>query len=309
MNKYVIICDNSCALTKDLRERFGVDDLVVGSVVFPDGSMEKSDYDWEKRSPKDYFESMVSKKHIYKTSAVNIDEIKSVYRKHLEKGEDILAITISSGLSGTYNFSLKAKEELLLEFPDRKIEVVDSLRFSGGLGLLASRANENRKAGMSLEENAKWLEENKVKIHEAGPMDDLWFLARTGRISKAKAFFGSMAGVRPMGDFAQNGLTEVLGRAKGKKKALEAAVEYMRRSIVNPEEQTILISHSLREEQAEEYKKMILETIKPKEVIITWVDMTSGANIGPGLCAAFYFGEPISENNEKERALMAEVLK
>ncbi len=309
MNQYAIIVDSSSALTKDLRERFSIDDKVIGFVISPEGNSQHSDLDWENTKPEDYFQSMVSDKKIYSTSAANPAEIEVVYRRYLDQGKDILALTLSSGLSAMYNHSLTVKDKLEKEYPDRKIFVIDTLRFSTAAGLLGIKASENRANGMSVEDNAKWLLENRNRVHEAGPMDDLHFLARKGRIGKAAAFFGTMAGVKPMGDFSNNGLTEVIAKAKGYKKAMDMALGYLKATITNPEEQIVFIAHSLREKQAEAYKQAVIDAVHPKEVIVSWVDMSSGANMGPGLCAAFYFGKPISEDMSEEKKLMAELAK
>ncbi|MBO4540982.1 MAG: DegV family protein [Bacilli bacterium] len=309
MNQYAIIVDSSSGLTKDLRERFSIDDQVVGFVLYPDGTSVLSDTDWANVKPEQYFESMSKDKMIYGSSAANVTTIEEVYRRHLDQGQDILALTLSSALSAMYNNSMSVKEKLEKEYPERKIFVVDTLRFATAAGILGVKASENRANGMGIEENANWLMANRNRVHEAGPMDDLHFLARKGRINKAAAFFGTMAGVKPMGDFNGKGLTEVIVKAKGYKKAMEMALDYLKATIENPEEQIIFVSHSLREKQAEAYKQAILEAIHPKEVIVGWVDMTSGANMGPGLCAAFYFGKPISEDMSEEKALMTELSK
>lgn len=309
MKKYAIIVDSSSALTKDLRERFAIDDQVIGFVISPDGTSIHSDTDWETTTPEAYFQSMVADKKVYSTSAANVSEIEEVYRKYLDQGIDILALTLSSGLSAMYNFSCTVRDKLAAEYPERKIFVVDTFRFSTAAGLLAIKASENRANGMEIEENYDWLLENRNRVHESGPMDDLHFLARKGRIGKAAAFFGTMAGVKPMGDFNGQGLTEVIAKAKGYKKAMEIALGYLKATIVDPENQIIFVSHSLRQAQAEAYKQAIIDAVHPKEVIVGWVDMSSGANMGPGLCTAFYFGKPISEGMAEEKALMAELAK
>lgn len=308
MNNYAIITDSSCALNKAYRERFGVDGFTQGLVNDEAGNDIKASLDWEHMSPEEYFGSMAKKKKIYKSAAPGVEAIKETMRPQLEKGLDVLDIVISHALSATYNFSIEAANELAKEFPERTIKVIDSLRYSYAQGLLVIAACNNRKNGMSLEENAKWCEENKNCIHEAGPMDDLRFLARVGRISGAAGFFGSLIGIKPIGEFNEEGLTTVLGKAKGKKQAYQVCLEYLKKTIKDPTDQLILISHSGREEDAQAYAKMIQEAINPKEIMIDWVDQFCGANIGPGLCVAFYFGSPVSKGAEEEKKIITELL-
>lgn len=308
MNEYAIITDSSCALNKSLRERFGVDAFTQGVVNDAEGNDVKASLDWEGMKPEEYFGSMVKDKKIYKSAAPGVETIKATMRAQLEKGKDVLDICISHALSGTYNFSVAAAKELAEEFPSRKILVVDSLRYSYAQGLLVISACQNRANGMSLDDNFAWCEANKNRIHEAGPMDDLHFLARVGRISGAAGFFGSLIGIKPIGDFDEKGLTAVLGKAKGKEQAIKVATNYLKETIENPKDQIVLISHSLREKEANELAERIRKEVNPKEIIIGWVDQFAGANIGPGLYAAFFYGKPISKGAEEEKAIMAKLL-
>ena len=120
---------------------------------------------------------------------------------------------------------------------------------------------------------------------------------------------GQLIGVNPIGEVDKDGLTKVLCKVKGSKKALATCLEYMKRTIVNPEEQIIIISHSDREEKAKLYKEMIEQELKVKEIILTEVGMSCAPNIGPGLCAAYYVGKPISDNLVEEQAIFDEITK
>ena len=308
MADFVIISDTGCDLTKDLRERFLVDDYIHGVLYLPDGKETCSDLDWSFISPTEYFNSMKSKNVIYKTAAPTLGETQGVFEKYLKDGKDILSVSMSSGLSCTYQNCVNVAKELSEKYPERKIVCVDSLRYSTSLALILALAGEKKKEGASLQETADFIESIKHKVHQIGPMDDLFFLCKTGRISNFKAFFGSLIGVNPLADFNRNGMSEVLGKAKGKKAALEITLKYIEKTIVNPSEQIIFIAHSIREEVAKVLAEQIKEKFNPKEIIINTVGMSCGANIGPGLVAAFYLGEEISENNEKEKAIIAEIM-
>lgn len=114
------------------------------------------------------------------TMQVNTYEFVDFVEPFLAAGEDVLHIAFSSGLSGTYESCARGAEELREKYPDRKILVVDSLAASMGEGLLVYYADENRKAGMSIDENAKWLEENKLHLCHWFTVDDLMHLHRGG---------------------------------------------------------------------------------------------------------------------------------
>ena len=189
MADYVLLTDSSTDLTKDLRERFGVDDYLPGNITFPDGHTEDSTLDWESISPQDFYTSM-SKDSMYTTGIKNIEVQEAFFEKYLKEGKDILNISLSHALSNTYDMCRKAAANLQEKYPERKIIVVDSLRYSGGDGLLVSIAGDMKKAGKSIDEVAEWLENNKQKCRQTGTVDDLKFLAKMGRCSNLSAFMG-----------------------------------------------------------------------------------------------------------------------
>lgn len=310
MRKFEIIGDASFDLSSELRERFGIyHNYVKSDVVFPDGTILEADNDWTNLDPKKYFESMRSKKNVYKSAVRGVEEFIKTMEEPLKAGSDILCVALSSNMSASYRLYLNAKEELSKKYPERKIFIVDSLRYSTAEAMFTVYAAKCRdELGMSIEETAKWLEDNKHRFHQMGPLDDLFFLHKSGRISFGKAFFGTLAGIMPMGDFNREGRTTILGKAKGHKKALEATIAYIKETIENPEDQIIFIAHSNREDKAMKLKEMILKEIKCKEVIVTWVGEVCGANIGPGLCAAYYVGKEISEGDVEEEKLMKSIL-
>ncbi len=304
MANFVIIPDASCDLTKELRERFDIPEYLHGTITFPDGHDERCSLDWETISAEEYFRTMAEDKAIYKTAGVGITEAETVFEKYLSQGIDVINITLSSGISSTYSYCKKAADNMQAKYPERKVICIDSLRYSTALSLLVILAAQKRAEGATIDEVSAFIEEKKHSIHQMGPMDDLFFLVRTGRISNVKAFFGSLVGVNPMADFNERGLSEVLAKFKGKKAALDAVIKYMKGTIVDPEKQIIFVAHSNRKEAAEKLSAMIEAEFHPKEIIINTVGMSCGANIGPGLCAAFYEGKPISAGMAEEKALM-----
>jgi fatty acid-binding protein DegV len=166
-----------------------------------------------------------------------------------------------------------------------------------------------REQGKTLDETYAYLEENKNCFHQMGWLDDLSFVASKGRISHSAAFFGQMIGIKPLGDTDYNGLTTVIGKAKGEKQAFNAIIAYIKATIVNPQDQIILIAQTNREKPSLKLKELIEKEIKPKEIILSDVFIADGINIGPGLMAAFYFGKPISkEGLQEEKNLMASIL-
>lgn len=310
MAKFSIISDASCDFNTELRERFGMDAVIFSQVMFPDGHSEQADPDWNNIDPNAYYGSMVDKKLRYQSSAPGIENVKNVFRAELEKGNDIFCATLSSGMSAVYEQCCLARKELLEEYPERTIRVIDSKRYSTAAGLLCLYAAQLRSEGKSVDETADYIESKLDCIHQSGWMDDLFFLARAGRLSKGTAFMGTMIGVKPMADFNMDtGRFQVIGKARGVNKALAAVVEYLKATIEKPEDQIVFVAHSLRQEYAERLADRIREEVSPKEVITNWIGQSSGANIGPGLVAAFYFGKPLSKDLTEEAAVLQNILK
>ncbi len=308
MSDFVIIPDTSSDFTKALRERFDVADYISGIVNFPDGHSEPADLDWVKYDPIDFYNSMKDKKTLYTTATPTIGNVLEVFEKQLALGNDILSMSLSSALSGTLRVCQTAAEQLLEKYPDRKIICVDTMRYSTAAALLVMMAAEKRNSGATLEETAQYIENNKHRIHQMGPMDDLFFLTKTGRISNFKAFFGTLVGVNPMADFNRKGMSQVLAKFKGKQAAFDATIAYVKGTIENASEQIIFIAHSNREAAAHALAERVQKEIGPKEIIINHVGMSCGCSIGPGLCAVFYQGKEISEDGSAETALMNRIV-
>ena len=295
MADYVILTDSSTDLTKDLRERFGIDDYLP----------EDSTLDWENISPQDFYSSM-SKDSMYSTSIKNTEIQEAFFEKYLKQGKDVLNISLSHSLSNTYDCCRKAASNLQEKYPDRKIIVVDSLRYSGADGLLCSLAGDMKKEGKSIDEVAQWLEDNKQRCHQTGTVDDLKFLAKMGRCSNVSAFMGSLINIKPIAEFNRDGMNQIITKVTGYKKLFAAMIEYMKATI-EPNPKRIFVSHTFRKAQWLQLQELIREEFHPEEIIPTTVCMANGSSIGPGMVVAFYMGKEISEGLVEETKILEEI--
>ncbi len=305
MNHFTIMADATCDLEKGIQEKYDIK-VVPSHIILPDGKDIPSFHEWKEFDRDKFYADLKSSPDKFTTAPPNVSEFTMAFEEYAEKGEDILLLTISSGISGTYNFALQAQKEVLSKYPDRKIRCIDSLRFGPALGLLTVYAAMKRDEGCSLDEVAEYVEENKNRLHQAGWLDDLSFVAKKGRMTHSKAFFGTLAGIKPIGEFDYNGMTTVIGKAKGAKAAYNLLLHYVESTIEKPEEQTIVIAHTCRQAQAEMYREMIEKKFSPKEIRICDVFPMCGISIGPGLMAAYYMGKPISKDLAEERAIIEE---
>lgn len=308
MADYVILSDSACDLPKQLRDRFDIPDYLHGVLYLPDGTESRSMLDWENMSQKEFYGILKEKKSTFKTASASLGEAKEVFEKHFAQGKDVLILTISSKLSVTSDVCRKAAEELADAYPERRVVVVDSLRYSTSLGIQVIAAAWLRDAGKSIDEVAQWINDNRCRVHQMGPLDDLFYCKKMGRVSNMSAIMGTLIGIRPMADFNENGENTVIAKAKGARSAENITVEYVRRTIENASDQIVFVAHSNRPELAEALKKRIEEELHPQEVIVTPVGQACGPSIGPGLVAAYYYGKPISDGLQTESAIMADIL-
>lgn len=302
MSDYVIMADATCDLTEDVLNEYDIR-VIPGHLKLPDKTEHLSYPKWDLFTREEFYADLKKRPNDYSTSPANVTEFENAFETVLKEGKDILAITISGGISGAFGFASQAAKQLSEKYPNANICVIDSMRFGPGHGLMTVHAAKMKKEGKDMKEVADYLEKNKNRYHQAGWLDDLSFVAKKGRLTHPKAFLGTLAGVKPIGEFDYNGLTTVIGKVKGVKAAFAVLKRYIEETIENPEEQTIFIAQTNRLPQAEEYKKLIEENFHPKEVIIKDVHPLCGVNIGPGLMAAYYVGKPISSDLSAERQI------
>ena len=311
MKEFKIVSDTTCDLSKEVLKDFNIE-MIKAHFMDKDGVDKYSFTDWSEcdyyASSSDFYKSLKANPNAYASSAPNIEEIKNFIIDIVKDGTGCLAIAMSGAMSGTYNNYLMAKNEVLKEYPDAHIEVFDSLRFGAGLGLMLVWASILRGEGKSLKEVVDFLKENRDCFHQMGWLDDLSFVAKKGRITHAKAFFGTLIGIKPLGDFDQNGMTTVLGKAKGEKAAYDAIIEYIKQTITNPADQVMFVSHSNREKNALVLKDMVENEFHPKKLYFIETGPSCGINVGPGLNAVYYFGNKASKDLVNEKELMEKIL-
>ena len=228
-----------------------------------------------------------------KTQQASIEDTEKVFREILQEGKDILHIAFSSGLSGTANAARLAAENMMEEFPGRKIIVIDSLCASLGQGLLVDYALKLQQQGKTMEETAKWLEDHIQNICHLFTVEDLKYLQRGGRISKTTALVGTMIGIKPVLHVDPEGKLVSISKVRGRKQSIQALVNKMEENIgkYRGEKQPIFISHGDCIEDANYLAELVKERFGYDEFLINDVGPTIGAHSGPGTLALFFMGE------------------
>lgn len=224
------------------------------------------------------------------TSAVNPDGWASIMEPILAEGKDILALGFSSGLSTTYQSAVIAAQELQEKYPQRKICVVDTLSAAFGQGLLVWYACKKRDEGLSLEELAAWVEENKLHLAHWFTVDDLIYLKRGGRVSAATAVVGTMLKIKPVLHVDDAGHLINMIKVRGRKASIEALVQQFVTLGEGCDNSTVFICHADCKEDAEQLKKLVMEKSGVKEVVIGNLGAVIGSHAGPGTLALFFMG-------------------
>ena len=307
MKKFVVLPDVTCDLSEEIRNQFELKDYIKGHVHIDDRDI-RTTLDWDTISRDEFYKTLANKKRKVTSATASPEEYYLAFKKYAEEGYDILSMSISSKISATYNVAESAAKRIREEYPDCNVYCFDSLRMSGSLGLLVMYACEMCNQGKSFDETVRWLEDNKTRVHQMGPIDDLTFVARRGQISPGKAFMGNLVGIKPMGDSNHDGYVTVLAKVKGIKKALNATVSYIEKIGTNLEEQYILVSHTDREDYANELKNMIESRINCKKIFVSDVFDGCGTNLGPGMIGVYFMGPPVSEECATEKETLALVI-
>lgn len=225
------------------------------------------------------------------TSLLNTQLFLDAFRPVLERGEDAVYFSMSSGISGTCQAARMAAEELLEEFPNRTVRVVDSLGSGFGTGLMACKASDLRAQGKSAAETADIMDADTQHTLQFFTVDDLNFLKRTGRVSGATAMIGTVLNIKPVLWGDPTGHITARGKYRGRKKAMQAIVEEYRNYVEDAENQRVAISHGDCLEEAQVLADMICAVAKPKQLIIAPHEPFTGAHVGPGMLALFFHGK------------------
>lgn len=227
------------------------------------------------------------------TAQISPDTLMEVYRPLLAAGKDVVSILLSSGLSGTYQSSLVAKEMLAAENLPGKLYPVDSLAASAGEGLMVHLALQKRAEGMNAEQTAKWLEENRMRVAQWFTVDDLHFLKRGGRCSPAAAFFGTLISIKPVLHVDDAGRLIARDKVRRRSGALRGLVDRVESLIENPRNQTVFISNAACPEEAEKVRVMIHQRlgVSMDRFMMSSIGPTIGSHAGPGTIAVFFLGK------------------
>ena len=268
--------------------------LLDGITVLPceytiDGKPDTYLGDLDHFNARDYYDKLRSG-HIVKTSLLNTDLFLTQFTPLLKQGLDIIYVSMSSGISGTYNAAVAAAHELMETFSSRFIHIVDSLGCGFGSGMLAIRASELNRKGTEAREAAALLDAEVPHTCQYFTVDDLNFLKRTGRVSGITAKIATVLNIKPILYGNSTGHIVSCGKTRGRRRDFEALVEKYKEKRLDDPNPTVYISHGDCLEDAETLSDLIKTVTPDASVNIYQHEPFSGAHVGPGMLGLFFRG-------------------
>ena len=293
MADYVISTCSTCDLSREWLKNRNIHYTYFNYEV--DGNQCKDDFG-QTYAPADLYARMLAGADV-RTSQVSLGEYLDEWRPILQSGKDILHICMGSGISGTYSSACMARDSIAIEFPERKIIVIDSTTASGGLGLLVDKLADLRDEGMSVDDLAAWTEAHKAEVNLWFITTDLTFLIRGGRVSKAAGFLGGMLNICPMLDVEADGTLAVKEKIRTKRKAFKRQVQKMEELCQNgyDYDQRVFINNTECLADAKAVASMVeskFHKIRDGKIHIFDVGATIGCHLGPGTVVLSFWGEP-----------------
>jgi len=282
---YRIVTDTCCDFPEQMYEELNLS-VVRLSVNYKGQTTDTYTEDWLK----DMFDGLRAGE-VATTAAVNPTGWQEVIEPILQAGDDVLVLAFSSGLSATYQSAVIAAEELREKYPDRTVNVVDTLCASRGQGLLVYYACQKRDAGFSLNDLTAWCEENKYRLCHWFTVDDLMYLKRGGRISAATALVGTMLKIKPVLHMDDEGHLVNMSKTRGRKASIEAIADKMGELGLPGENETVFICHGDCMDDAQYLERLVKERYGVKNVLIYYVGAVIGSHSGPGTLALFFMGK------------------
>ena len=291
MPGYVLSCCSTADVTRDWLEARDIKYLFFN--YYLDGKVCKDDFG-ATNPPAQLYAKMLAGADA-KTSQISAGDYMAHFEQFLAAGQDVVHVTLSSGISGTFNSACAARDQLAEKYPDRHVYVVDSLAASSGYGLLMDKLAELRDSGMGAAELAAWAEEHRNEVQHWFFSSDLTFFIRGGRISKAAGLVGGMLKICPVMDVAPDGSLAVKEKIRTKAKAINRVVEKMEELAEGGLDYSgkCYISQSECKADALEVAARVEERF-PKldgKVEVFPIGATIGVHTGPGTVALFFWGK------------------
>lgn len=287
MAKFILATDSGCDLSAEYCEQHDIPVLLMHYTM--DG---KNCTDTMRAEDQKAFYQMMEQGSVARTSAANVSDYLEFWEPLLERGLPIVHLTLGSGISGTYQNACLAHEQFLTMHPEAMISVVDSLGASLVYGKMVIEAAQLRDAGQTAEECVAWLEAHKHNITPYFTTGTLEYLYRGGRVSRAGMVIARALNIWPILNLNDLGELKVIDKCRGKKRNYEKIMNYIAEDVIDPQDQTLYVSHAAAFEEAKAFAEQVRDAIGFRDIFYSQIGATIGAHTGPGLVSLFYSGHP-----------------
>lgn len=292
---FKILTDSGCDMPFEKLHENNVD--VIGMAVNFKGR-EYIEDNWKSIDASSYY-SALKEGATPTTSQITPTRFYEFFKQYLEKGQDVLYVGFSSSLSGTFGSANIAQNMLKEDYPDRRVELIDTMCASVGVSLLVLKAANLQKEEKSMDEIIKELEESKFNVNHIFTVDDLNHLKRGGRVSSFSAVMGTMLSIKPILYMSREGKLLNIEKAKGRKKSLHTLVDYLERGLLEANSSSVLIAHGDCPGDVEILEKLIRERKLAVDVTSVTMGMTIGAHTGANVINMVFFGKDREETLNK----------
>lgn len=281
---FKLIMDSIADMPHDMQEQYDIEMIPYGILL---GGKEYADK--ETISNEQVYEAL-REGTMPKTSQISPDRVLDTFTKYLEEGKDIMYISFSSKMSGSYQTTTMLCEDLREKYPDRAIEVIDGKAGATALGLILIKAAQLREAGLKVNEVGDKIRESISHVEHIFSLDNLEWLAKGGRLSKGKALVGDLLNIKPLLEI-EDGKILQYGKARGNKKAYKALVKEVKNRVGSYTDQVIGISHVDDLERAKKMQSLIEVEIGIKNFMICPIGSTLSVYLGLGGIGVCFFNE------------------
>lgn len=286
MRDFVIVTDSSCDLPVEIIDKYDIRVAPMG--LFFDSKAYKHYHDFRELSANDFYNGMRSGA-IGSTAGTNIQDAIDVMRPILDESKDIIYLSISSGLSCSYQNACLAADEMREEYPDAHIEVVDTKSVTLGVGIMAYVAAAARQHGDTMETVVEYLKSTCENVSHYFTVDDLAHLQRSGRISHLTSILGSVLGIKPIFAIGADGKVRNESKARGRKAGIKYIVD---KSIEKCSDPSIFgICHADSPDDAAAIQERIKKVHPDAEFLISNIGPIIGVNTGVGTLAVVCIGK------------------
>ncbi|MDO4489147.1 MAG: DegV family protein [Eubacteriales bacterium] len=284
MSNFRIFTDSTCDLAPEVYKEWGVEYFKLAFYFTDDESVRYRDGD----IPANEFYDEMRKGRTAKTSGSNPGDIREKMEPVLKAGEDILYLGFASVLSNSFSVAKLTADELMEEYPDRKIICVDSCSQSAGQALVLKFVLDKKNSGASLEETAQYAEEIKLHVAHWFTVDNLVYLKRGGRLSAASAVIGTVLNIKPIIHTDNEGRLVAVEKVRGRKNAMNFIIDKYGEEAVHPGEGPLYFCNSDCMEDVEYMKNRLKEKFGVDTDLVVDIGPVIGSHVGPGTISIFY---------------------